>query len=550
MATNTHQIRTNISTTGSATLGTSLAVGTSATIGTTLTVTGASTMAAVSASSLSVSGASVLTGGITGGVAVTGNSSFANNVTITGDLTVNGSFSFAGGSVFPDNTFAVQDNVDATKQVMMDVTGASTGTISTLTFAQTASRAITFPDADMTVVGTILSQTLTNKTIDADSNTISNIDNADIKAGANIDRTKTAAGTADHVLINDGSGVMSSEAQLTPLRGGTGQDFSASTGVLKVAAGTVIATTVVNADVDAAAAIDRSKIAVGTANHVVINSAGGALSSEASLAESRGGTAQSTYTAGDILYSPSTNTLAKLAAGAPGSTLKISGGLPVWETRNNPSAEMDISDHFYGGTSGGLGWQSHSGGAGAGVSGASAGVAAGRPGVLRLITGSTSTGRGGIGLSVSSSAMINGHILTASPLTVEFILALPSLSTGSEEFVVTVGAYSHSTNDVQPNGTYFQYNRAGEGTNWKCKTANTGTITTTDSGVAVSTSFVRLTIVSDTANVYFYINGTLVATNTTNIPTAVITPAVKIQKTVGTSNSSLDVDAFYAYQRY
>lgn len=47
--------------------------------------------------------------------------------------------------------------------------------------------------------------------------------------------------------------------------------------------------TIVNADVDAAAAIARSKVANGTADHVVINSGGGALSSEAALAGSRGG---------------------------------------------------------------------------------------------------------------------------------------------------------------------------------------------------------------------------------------------------------------------
>lgn len=58
--------------------------------------------------------------------------------------------------------------------------------------------------------------------IDADANTITNIENADIKAGAAIARNKLASGTADHVLINDGSGVMSSEAALSPTRGGTG----------------------------------------------------------------------------------------------------------------------------------------------------------------------------------------------------------------------------------------------------------------------------------------------------------------------------------------
>ena len=49
------------------------------------------------------------------------------------------------------------------------------------------------------------------------------IDNDNIKADAGIARTKIAAGTANQVVINDGSGVFSSEAQLAISRGGTGE---------------------------------------------------------------------------------------------------------------------------------------------------------------------------------------------------------------------------------------------------------------------------------------------------------------------------------------
>ena len=62
--------------------------------------------------------------------------------------------------------------------------------------------------------------------------------NADVSATAAIARTKLANGTASQVVINDGSGVMSSEAQLAASRGGTGQDTSASTGFATVSAGT------------------------------------------------------------------------------------------------------------------------------------------------------------------------------------------------------------------------------------------------------------------------------------------------------------------------
>lgn len=45
---------------------------------------------------------------------------------------------------------------------------------------------------------------------------------ANVDAAAAIARSKLAAGTADHVLINSGAGVMTSEAALSAVRGGTG----------------------------------------------------------------------------------------------------------------------------------------------------------------------------------------------------------------------------------------------------------------------------------------------------------------------------------------
>lgn len=59
------------------------------------------------------------------------------------------------------------------------------------------------------------SQTLTGKTINADANTISNIEDADIKVGAAIARAKLASGTNYRILANSGAGVMSENAALT-----------------------------------------------------------------------------------------------------------------------------------------------------------------------------------------------------------------------------------------------------------------------------------------------------------------------------------------------
>lgn len=54
--------------------------------------------------------------------------------------------------------------------------------------------------------------TLTNKTIDADLNTITNIENADIKSGAAIAVNKLAALTVSRAVVTDGSGFVSAAA--------------------------------------------------------------------------------------------------------------------------------------------------------------------------------------------------------------------------------------------------------------------------------------------------------------------------------------------------
>jgi len=54
------------------------------------------------------------------------------------------------------------------------------------------------------------------------------IDNSFIATAAAIARSKIASGTNSHVIINDGSGVLSSEAQLAGTRGGTGVSSTAT----------------------------------------------------------------------------------------------------------------------------------------------------------------------------------------------------------------------------------------------------------------------------------------------------------------------------------
>lgn len=77
-----------------------------------------------------------------------------------------------------------------------------------------ASRDVQLPPGDTahTLVSATSTQTLTNKTIDAASNTLSNITNTEISASAAISYSKLAALTASRALVSDGSGFVSASS--------------------------------------------------------------------------------------------------------------------------------------------------------------------------------------------------------------------------------------------------------------------------------------------------------------------------------------------------
>ena len=101
----------------------------------------------------------------------------------------------------------------------------------TLDHAITANRVFTFPDATTTIVGTDVAQTLTSKTINADSNTITNIENADIKAGADIDAAKLGTGVVDTTEFNSLNGVSGSAVDDgANIGSGAGTIFSSKVG--------------------------------------------------------------------------------------------------------------------------------------------------------------------------------------------------------------------------------------------------------------------------------------------------------------------------------
>ena len=66
------------------------------------------------------------------------------------------------------------------------------------------------------------------------------------------------------------------------------------------------------------------------------------------VAATNGGTAQSTYTTGDLLYASGTNTLAKRAIGTTGQVLTVSGGVPTWAVDPTTDVVTTAGDLIYG----------------------------------------------------------------------------------------------------------------------------------------------------------------------------------------------------------
>ncbi|HMX98854.1 MAG TPA: hypothetical protein PK473_03020 [Nitrosomonas sp.] len=168
-------------------------------------------------------------------------------------------------------------------------------------------------------------------------------------------------------------------------------------------------------------------------------------------------------------------------------------------------------------------------------------------GIIQHSTGTTATGRAAHSLGVTL-AFFSGGIATY-----ESLIYIPTLASVAEDYRIRLGFGDDVVGNDQVDGVYFEYDR-GVSANWRCKTSNNSTRTTTDSGTAVAAgAWVKLGWVMNAAgnSVAFYINGTNVATNTTNIPTAVARvcgPFHIISKIAGTTARTFLIDYMFYRQ--
>src|SRR6056300_399033 len=120
-----------------------------------------------------------------------------NDLTVTGDLTVNGTTTTVNSTTIEiTNSFTFEGSTADANETVLGV------------IDPTADRTINLPNSSGTIVLQDTTDTLTNKTIDASNNTISNIGDSELSSG--ISATKIGNGDVDNTELSYLNGVTSS----------------------------------------------------------------------------------------------------------------------------------------------------------------------------------------------------------------------------------------------------------------------------------------------------------------------------------------------------
>jgi hypothetical protein len=257
-----------------------------------------------------------------------------------------------------DNILFV-DNSDNTKKLQFSISGFSTST----------THVLTLPNITDTLVTETQTQTLTNKTIDADNNTLSNIDNNEIKAAAGILVNKLEALTASRALVTDGSGFNSvstvTSTELAQLSGNTFGGTSAGD-VVTIDDTQTLTNKTIDADNNTLSNIDNNEIKA--AAGILVNKLEALTASRALVTDGSGFNSVSTVTStelgyvsgvtsaiqtqinakqadlittrGDVLYGNASNIAARLALGAVGTVLTSDGTDVSWAS---PAGTGDVT---------------------------------------------------------------------------------------------------------------------------------------------------------------------------------------------------------------
>jgi len=228
-------------------------------------------------------------------------------------------------------------------------------------------------------------------------------------------------------------------------------------------------------------------------------------------------------------------------------------GLPVWSKAvGGPDIVFFEDDFLYFSTNaaGYYPWYYQQDGAG---SSSQNGLSTpGHPGVLTLNVGTSGSGQATVVHGLSEESSVSGNfVLGGGYFEFYFVVNINTLSTLTDEYELYLGLGSYMETFSPNPGDYaacFRYQRTSS-TNWQGITKNAGTTTVASGGssVAVATGWatLRMTINAAASSVSFYVNGTLIGTSASNIPTDAAHPislGMSMKQTAGTNERKVDID--------
>jgi hypothetical protein len=172
---------------------------------------------------------------------------------------------------------------------------------------------------------------LTNGNHTGSSNIFNGIQISGITGDAEATETGLSIGSGwDYAAVFDGNVGIGDTSPTALFTVGSGDAFQVNaSGAIAAATGITSSGTVTFSGLGAGVVQANSS---GVLSSSALNLAGGSSLVTGTLPATNGGTAQSTYTTGDILYASATNTLSKLGIGSASDVLTVSGGIPVWTT--------------------------------------------------------------------------------------------------------------------------------------------------------------------------------------------------------------------------
>jgi hypothetical protein len=270
------------------------------------------------------------------------------------------------------------------------------------------------------------------------------------------------------------------------------------------------------------------------------------------------GGATGTITQNDVLIGGTANALASVAPGnLPSFLIQNSSGVPVWSnTSGGPDIIFYQDDLVYGyenaGTLVGV-FGLQPGNNGTAASSLIVNSIATHPGIWQLTTGTTTTGIATLG---NANNYLNCFLPGGGYSEFNYLVQLPVLSNGTDTYTFWVGLSENGgvyASYPGNNACWFKY-LSSSSLNWSAETIASGTPTVASGGssVAVTTGWnhLRITINAAGTSVSFYVNGTLIGTSASNIPTS---QSVGIQfaliKSAGTTSVVGNIDYISFYQQ-